>query len=325
MKKMIAALLSAALMLTAGCASEQPAKDPAVSEQTSSATEPTAGEDTDDELMQKFFEAHRCRNILEKHQNMEEHVVYFDAQGNEVNSVYRYMDSEMQVWDNGTYLQLVYPDRWYERDPERSEKVTAFFAMDGIMEKEWEVLFNDYFDFHPDEEDEITGRDYSKEDGRITLTLACPATETSCPIPELWGEIEPGTQDILEVTIDSETYMPYEMFSYLKKTDGTTVRMYEGTFSYDVPTYTPSEEMLEVMNGTDNTLHLVADPGTEQERTYTISCGKNGNPSIVLADGYNRRYRDAACTQEELPSENLLGEPVILITGEQTLYTVNES
>ena len=102
MKKMIAALLSAALMLTAGCASEQPAKDPAVSEQTSSATEPTAGEDTDDELMQKFFEAHRCRNILEKHQNMEEHVVYFDAQGNEVNSVYRYMDSEMQVWDNGT-------------------------------------------------------------------------------------------------------------------------------------------------------------------------------------------------------------------------------
>jgi hypothetical protein len=73
--------------------------------------------------------------------------------------------------------------------------------------------------------------------------------------------------------------------------------------------------MLQIINGTDKTVTLIADPGTEQEKTYVKSCGENGRLLVMLPDGYEKIYEDESCTQESEPSDE---------NGERTLYTVKE-
>lgn len=115
--------------------------------------------------------------------------------------------------------------------------------------------------------------------------------------------------------VDAETYVIYEGETYLQKSDGTELKVEEFQFSYDVTPYEPSEEMAQVINGTDKTVRLIANPGTEQEKIYVKSCGENGRLAVTLADGYEKIYKDEACTQESEPSDE---------NGERTLYTVKE-
>ena len=89
----------------------------------------------------------------------------------------------------------------------------------------------------------------------------------------------------------------------------------QSRFSYDVEPYKLSEELLEIINGTDRTLTVIADPATEQEKTYVQSCGENGTLRIALQEGYQKLYADEACTQETTTFDE---------NGERTVYTVKE-
>ena len=60
---------------------------------------------------------------------------------------------------------------------------------------------------------------------------------------------------------------------------------------------------------------VIADPATEQEKTYVQSCGENGTLRIALQEGYQKLYADEACTQETTTFDE---------NGERTVYTVKE-
>lgn len=312
MKKMIAAFLSAVLLLAlAGCASQQPDKEAWTDNQTSEQIPET-------EILEKFCKAQKLREILTQHKNVTLNAVLFDAQGNDALSIYRYADSETYVReDSNSNLYLQNQDGYYFYDPASMENMEVAFGMEGVFKEEWEKFLDEDFEYILEESDQLIG--VSESDGRILLTIASDPDEEfyRTNFPEgIADEIEPGTQAIIEIEIDAETYMVYNSESYLKKPDGTKVRLEETHFSYDITPYEPSEELLQVINGTDKIVTLIADPGTEQEKKYVKSCGENGTLLIALADGYNKIYKDEACTQESEPSDE---------NGERTLYTVKES
>lgn len=52
------------------------------------------------------------------------------------------------------------------------------------------------------------------------------------------------------------------------------------------------------MKGTDRTATLIADPGTEKERTYTKSCRADGVFVMYLYGDYENFYLDESCIQD---------------------------
>lgn len=306
MRKMITAFLAVLLLMNVtGCTSRQPAPEAETEGQM-----PKQASETD--IMSDFYEAQVLKEILAKHENVAENAVYYDAGGNVMLSVYQYADDETMVWeDNNSYIDIQHQDGYYSFDPDTMDKVQVTFGMEGVAEKQWEERLSGRFEFGPTEGEELVK--VTESDGRIVLTIVSELEAEQLPG---WGdEIEPGTQTVFEVEVDAETYIVYEAESHVRKPDGTEVKVGEFHFSYDIAPYEPSEEMLQVINGTDKTVILIADPGTEQEKTYVKSCGENGRLAVMLAEGYEKFYKDEACTQESEPSDE---------NGERTIYTVKK-
>lgn len=306
-KNMIAVFLLIFLLFTlAGCSYGRPATDANLVSQTPEQLSGT-------EVFQKVEEAHVVREILARHENVQENATYFDKQGNVLTSIYIYADDEIRVWENDrSYIDIQYRDGFYNYDPDTMDKVAVGFGIEGMAEEEWESRMDAPLEFINDGDEEIT--EMTESDDRITLTIVSSADAEFYP-EEIKDEIESGTKSICKMEVDDETYMIYEGETYLQKPDGTELKVGEFQFSYDVTPYEPSEEMLQVMNGTDKTVTLIANPGTEQEKTYVKSCGENGRLAVMLPDGYEKLYKDEACTQESEPSDE---------NGERTLYTVKE-
>lgn len=306
-KNMIAVFLLTFLLFTlAGCSYGRPATDVNPVSQT---PEQLSGM----EVSQKIEEVHVVREILARHKNVQENAIYFDKQGNVLTSIYIYADNEIRVWENDrSYIDIQYRDGFYNYDPDTMDKVVVGFGIEGMDEKDWESRMDAPLEFISNGDEEIT--EMTESDDRITLTIVSSADAEFYP-EEIKDEIEPGTKSICKMKVDAETYMIYEGETYLQKPDGTELKVAKCQFSYDVTPYEPSEEMLQVINGTDKTVTLIVNPGTEQEKTYVKSCGENGRLFVMLPDGYEKLYKDEACTQEsELSDEN----------GERTLYTVKE-
>lgn len=316
MKNMIWVILFSILLVSlAGCAAapKGDAGSQPSGQDSGGQTSDQAGQTSDADILSKFYEMQAIREIMALHENIAENTVFYNSRGEEVLSVYQYADSETWVReDSNSSVDIQYQDSYYYYDPAESDKIQVFLGMEGVAETEWENRINDPFEFLPTEGEKLT--EVIEADGRLVLTIVAEAKEEELP---WWEEpIEPGTQTVFAIEVDSETYMPYDGEAYLKKPDGTELKLGEHHFSYDVAAYEPSEEILQVMSGTDNTITVVADPGTEREKTYVKSCGENGRLRVWFADGYEKLYLDEACTQESTPSDE---------NGERTLYTVKRS
>lgn len=300
MKNIMAVFLSAILLMNlSGCA--QPA-----------AEGEAGGQTPETDALSNLYGAQVIREILARHENVEENAIYFDAQGDVAMSVYQYADSEMVVReDDRSRVDIQYRDGYYAYDPDTMDRVQVAFGMEGVAEAQWEDCLSSSIEFNSSEGEELAG--LTESDGRMILTIVSEVEED---VPGWEDFIEPGTQSVYTIEVDPETYVVYEGESYLKKPDGTEAKFGEFRFRYDVTPYEPSEEMLQVINGTDKTLTLIADPGTEQERTYVKSCGENGKLGVMSADGYDKFYQDEACTQESVPSDE---------NGERTVYTVKRA
>ncbi len=322
-RKVITTFLPAALLFAlVSCAPGQPVKEaenkiPATQEVENETTKELSGE----KVFAKSSEEHILKNILARHKNVEEHITYFDGKGNEETTVYRYADDEIYVReDSNSNLYIQNQHNYYFHDAANMErgKIDVVFGMENVFEDDWEKFMNETFEYVASENDEVI--EVSKTEGYIFLTVACDATlnkeyyELYFP-EEITNAIVPGTKDICQMKIDAETYMIYEGKSYLQKPDGTEMPVSQSRFSYDVEQYKLSEELLEIINGTDRTLTVIADPATEQEKTYVQSCGENGTLRIALQEGYQKLYADEACTQETTTFDE---------NGERTVYTVKE-
>ena len=316
MKKIIALILSTMLLMSlAGCGPSAPEGEAGNQSQTSPQEDPASGPEgqtPEADILSRFYKAQVIREILAHHENVSENVTYYNAQGDVMVSVYQYADSKTVVReDSDSYVDIQYQDVIYTYNPEIPDEIQVLFGMEGVAEAEWETRMNGGFEFGPTEGETLA--EVTEADGRLVLTVVAEAKAE-----ELFGwedEIEPGAQTVYTIEVDAETFMAYEGTAYVKMPDGSELKYCEFRFSYDVTPYEPSEEMLQVMNGTDKTVTLIADPGTEQEKTYVMSCGGNGRLAIMKAEGYEKFYLDEACTQESVPSNK---------NGERTLYTVKQ-
>lgn len=316
MKKIIALFLSTMLLMSlAGCGPSAPEGEAGNQSQTSPQEDPTSGPEgqiPDASILTKVFEAQVIRKILAIHENASENITYYMPNGDVLVSVYQYVDSKIVVReDSNSSVDIQYQDVIYTYYPEIPDEIQVLFGMEGVVEEEWEKRVNRSFDFSQGEEDKLT--EVTESDGYLVLTIVSEATAE-----ELHGwedAIEPGMQTVYTFEVDPETYMLYEGTGYVIMPDGTERKYIDFYFSYDVTPYEPSEEMLQVINGTDKTLTLIADPGTEQEKKYVKSCGGNGELYVMPAEGYSKLYEDEACTQEWKHTYE---------TAEKTVYTVKQ-
>lgn len=314
--KIIALFLSAVLLMSlAGCGPSAPEGEAGNQSQTSPLEDPTSGPEgqtPEADILSRFYKAQVIREILAHHENVSENVTYYNPQGDVTVSVYQYADSKTVVReDSDSYVDIQYQDVIYTYDPEIPDEIQVLFGMEGVAEAEWENRMNSSIEFGPTEGEMLTG--VIEADGHLVLTVVAEAKAG-----EVFGwedKIEPGTQTVYTIEVDAETFMAYEGTAYVKMPDGTELKYSDFHFSYDVTPYEPSEEMLQVMNGTDKTLTLIADPGTEQEKTYVKSCGGNGELYVMPAEGYSKLYEDEACTQEWKHTYE---------TAEKTVYTVKQ-
>ena len=315
-KKIIALFLPAVLLISlVGCGPSVPegeteSQTPAqASPQENPASEPE-DRTPDADILSRIYKAQAFREILAHYENVSENAVYYTAQGDVLMSVYQYADSKTVVReDNNSYVDIQYQDAIYSYDPEVPDEVQVLFGMEGVAEAEWENRMNSSIEFGPTEGETLA--EVREADGRLVLTVLAEAKAE-----ELFGwedEIQPGTQTVYTIEVDAETYVVYGGTGYVKMPDGTELKYSDFRFSYDVAPYEPSEEMLQVINGTDKTLTVIADPGTEQEKIYVKSCGENGELYVMPAEGYHKLYEDAACTREWNHTYE---------TAEKTVYTV---
>lgn len=300
MNKIIALFLSAVLLMSlAGCGPSVPEGEtesqlPGQTPPQENLTSESENRVPEADILSRFYKAQVIREILAHHENVSENVTYYNSQGDVMLSVYQYADSKTVVReDSDSYVDIQYQDVIYTYNPEIPDEIQVLFGMEGVAEAEWENRMNGGFEFGPTEGETLA--EVTEADGRLVLTVVAEAKAE-----EVFGwedEIEPGTQTVYTIEVDAETFMAYEGTAYVKMPDGSELKYSDFRFSYDVTPYEPSEEMLQVMNGTDKTMTLIADPGTEQEKTYVKSCGGNGELYVLLAEGYDKLYQDAACTK----------------------------
>lgn len=246
-------------------------------------------------FLAQFYERQVPCEVMKIHQNEEAHRIYWNAEGEEVFSAYEYLDEGMYVnEDSESYLYIRYKDSEYIFDPAETNQLVVCLGMEGILEEEWDEFLNSPIFFLADEEESIT--EMTESDGNIHLVIERDAEGMEENYPYAADAFEPGDTFIEELDIDSETDDVKGLIQYLKKPDGTEVRLMQVRFSYDVAPYEPSEEMAAFMSGTDRSVTLITDPGTDKEKTYTRSCGENGVFAFYLAEGYERLYDDEDCT-----------------------------
>lgn len=319
-KKIIALVLPVVLLIgLVGCGARPSAPEGETGSQMPGQTPPQGNpasepEDRtpDADILSRFYQAQVIREILAHHENVSENVAYYNSQGDVLVSVYQYADSKTVVReDDNSNVYIQYQDEIYIYDPEIPDEIQVLFGMEGVAEAEWENRMNSSIEFSPTEGEKLT--EVIEADDRLVLTIVSEAKAE-----EVFGwedEIEPGTQTVFTFEVDAETFMVYEGTGYMKMPDGTELKYTDFQFSYDITPYEPSEEMLQVINGTDKTLTLIADPGTEQEKTYVKSCGGNGELYVMTAEGYHKLYEDEACTREWKHTYE---------TAEKTVYTVKQ-
>lgn len=313
-KKVIVMLLGASLVLAlAGCGQDEQAKQGAQTEESgqtedqeteeSSRSEDQETEESGQsgdqkenaEYLAKFYEEQVFSEIMKEHQNEEINTIWWDTEGKEAFSTYEYVDEDRYVVeDSDSYMYIKNKDCEYAFDPSETEKLSVSIGMAGILEEEWDEFWNEPFYFQGSEEETVTELTESDEGIHIVIERTAEGMEEY--FPYVADSFEPGDIFKEELELDPDDRHVKEIVQYLKKTDGTEIKMRRSTFSYDVEPYEPSEEMSEFMSGTDQKLTLITDPGTDQEKTYTKSCGKEGRIGVYFAEGYTKLYDDEECT-----------------------------
>ena len=127
-------------------------------------------------------------------------------------------------------------------------------------------------------------------------------------------EMEETDLYVQKYVADTETYEIQEYFEYIEKADGTRKLIRESKLSYDGEKYEVSEELkAQLDSGDTRTVTLIADPGTDNEKEYSVSVCKGGIVQIILGEGYSTFYSDEACTQ--------VYEGIADRENDKTLYT----
>ncbi|MDD3795124.1 MAG: hypothetical protein PHE06_03985 [Lachnospiraceae bacterium] len=258
---------------------------------------PAAETKETDDLLHQIFLANGLDALMENHSNVSANCMFYDIGGSVVSSLYIYGDADLYVWeDSNSNVWILGNGEEYGFDSETSTAYHSLF-MDGVYEpyhqdtRAW-AMMQDW-----DEGQEYTS---SEQDGVLTVEVTADAQtmKESNEEAEAIQQMEDTDSLIFQYQVDSKTLELLHYADFIEKQDGSRVEEETMVISYDGEAYEPTQELRDAVFGDDlRTITIIADPGTDQETTYTQTVTKGGKVNFYPADGYENLYVDEACTQ----------------------------
>lgn len=265
----------------------------------------------DEEPLNRIYEANATEELLKKHKNIQ--INGTEYYGDEVRIYFCYYDADMSVIEDGdSNVQICENGDVYGFLADQAAPFRGL-CMDGTYEKYFEEPLRNLICLKLEGERVIFS---GEENGMLTVETVMNREDSVREYPDDNNitEMEETDLYVQKYVADTETYEIQEYFEYIEKADGTRKLIRESKLSYDGEKYEVSEELeAQLDSGDTRTVTLIADPGTDNEKEYSVSVCKGGIVQIILGEGYSTFYSDEACTQ--------VYEGIADRENDKTLYT----
>lgn len=296
-KLLIFLLVFACAVSAAGCSSGGKAPDQ---------------EEPDSEILKEMGTVNQLDNLLKNHERVAlEHSFYF--KDGAVETWYIYKDEELFVSDLNGDLAICSNDLLYGFDPSLGYPY-AFLTMDTtpqeiVSELETGVVFQ------YNEIETIVSS--SEKDGVLYLETTADIGEAEQEAFDYYGyDIQDGDSTIYRYEMDSATKEIQSMTVTIRPKNGEDYVVHKMERVKDPEKYQPDEQLVsQIFNEDSRTVTVIADPGTENETSYSCTVGKGCMVSIYVSGPQRAFYDDEACTKQV--TEDRIED----LNADATLYT----
>lgn len=244
-------------------------------------------------LLDKITTANTPENLLANNSKVAYRITFYDADGT-VTSMYTYQDADRYAYE-------------YEGDVmiDESDIIYGFDSLNSIPYSE--LLIDTSHDEFAAANETLSGFVVSEgetvisceeQDGVLLVTTSSPANDQTKSSMNVQG-YQMSDNDSVEMVYSLEPDT-YELLSYtasLCGTDGSNTVTSKMERVDNPETYVPDEQLhSQIFNPEKRTVTVTADPGTDQETTYSISVGVGCSVTIYSNEDLSF-YLDEACTQ----------------------------
>ncbi|MGN0483438.1 MAG: hypothetical protein ACI4HI_07785 [Lachnospiraceae bacterium] len=149
-------------------------------------------------------------------------------------------------------------------------------------------------------EDDPSEKVLSQQEKNGVITVETVTTDSVLKEMVEYGKFQTKSGDQLryKYLVDEKTGEINQMKIYIFSKDGTKTVLQDIKRVRDAKKYVVDQQIEDQVFAEDKrTITVTADPGTENERTFTQTVGKGCAIYIISEEGYSNLYSDAACTK----------------------------
>jgi|GEM_PF-3860359 len=262
----------------------------------SSAASETAAPDVlpdKDELYAQVTQTNTIDNVLSVCERVSQNIVYYDAENGDY-SIFVYADNDrMAQEDSEGNVLLMQKDGSCGFDSGMNIAYRHLFVGENVYNEYWNGT-RDFILFTGEWDNGETVTDLKAEGSSYILTTETPSEDTE-------GEY------IVDVyTIDIQTLLVQSLTCSLRHADNTSEPVCDCSVEYNAEEYKPSEILLNQTYGTGRIVTVIADPGTENEKTYSVEVLPGISVQIYMDSCYTTLFEDTACTVPHQSEDNNL-------------------
>lgn len=254
-------------------------------------------EETD--ILQRIAEANTNEALMKNNDTVAFRINYYHADGN-IDSIYTYCDADRYVCEDGAGVVI-----------DENGEVYGFNNADNMVYKYLFTGESAYADFNEPPTKCLSWYAYAPEDkvvstkkknGKLYINSVVDDLEKHIETILYYGyDFENAVSLYNEYVIDAETYAVLSQKTGINTKSGEKELFFETTMvaEADLEKYQPDERIKKALyEGAQRTVTLIADAGTDKEKSYTMSVGKDCLilPWTSSEFDYNV-YLDPECTQ----------------------------
>ncbi len=263
-----------------------------------------ADQEVGDVTVGELQEANSRQTLCGKYDQYQIHTVNWLADESKAEED-RYVSRDQLVYENEDGIQV------------QDDTQADVYGYDKIQAKGFRYLFmdggyDDYILHNPSVEGfTATGKETFKADASKEgeVTVESTVSDLSQYDAEYFDNFGYSKDDIKSMTVkyvyDAETLEIKTRDSFLQLAEGNQVSLSSSTFNYDGEAYQISDSISSITTGNDKrSFTLIADPGTEREKTYTQTAQKGNMIVFYPFGGYEGLFTDKECTTEYVSGED---------------------
>lgn len=273
-------------------------------------SEETAAAYTENNIFQLIEEANTKENYLKNNDRLAYEITYFYSDDTE-ETIYTYQDAEHYVYED-LYMKIVADSEGiYGSNFETGQGFRMLFVGDGALEDYMANCPLSWYECSPTEQ--ITSM-LSKRN-KIFIDSIDTDTEYLEEYLASNGYDSSEFEHIsFEYEVDETTYELLKMKTFAEMTSGDSILLTELSRVKRCKPFKEDKKLVEsIFDGEQVTLTVIADAGTEEEKTYQQSVSKNSEFYIYLMPEYEQTfYTDFDCTEEFTGDLSALQEDTVL-------------